>query len=287
MSVELSNFFENLLYKGLEHFGKYYGTYRALVASNEDPEKRGRVQLYCPELGQTEAPNIWIDPSIDYAGIDGTHGSFWPPEVGDTVRVSFSHGNPSTPTLYHGGWYPEKQVPKKLGHDEGGDSEKGTPPIKRGFVTKSGHSLVFNDKKDKESVELTWKDDSAKITIDEKGAVTILTGKSHVLIDRESKKIEILDENKNTITLDDNGVTVKTSKKVMVEGSQGATIKASKIDLASSNVNLTDSADEPAVKGQTLFDWLKSHQHGTGVGPSTPPTMPPLPSMLSKKAKVG
>ena len=285
MPSPLDIFLENLVYKGLEHFNKYYGTYRAVVADNKDPEKRGRIKLYSPDLGETKPLEIWVDPEFDFAGKG--HGAFFPPEIEDFVRVTYSHGNPSTPNAYRGGWYIKDGVPEKLGHDEGGDSKKGTAPIKRGLVTKAGHALVFNDKKDEESLELSWKDSSAKLTIDKKATVTIITGNSHIVIDKEGKKIEIIDENKNTILLDDKGVTITTNKDVKVTADKGVTVKAATVDIDSSKVTLTSSSGEPAVLGDSLKQWLTDHTHGTGVGPSTPPIKPPPPSILSQKAKLG
>lgn len=297
MATELDIFIENLIFNGLEHFSKYYGVYRAVVFDNKDPEKRGRIQLYSPDLGEKVALDVWVDPAFDYAcgrskeegdkEDRALHGTFWPPEIGDFVRVAYSHGNPSTPTLYWGGWYTKGALPKKLGYEEGGDDKKGTSPIKRGMVTKSGHALVFNDKDGKESIELSWKDDSAKVTIDEKATVTILTGKSHVTIDKSGKKIEIVDENKNTILLDSKGVTVTTNKDVKVTADGGVTVKAQSIALDSPKVTLTSSSGEPAVLGNALKEWLTDHQHPTGVGVSGVPVKPPPPTILSQKAKLG
>lgn len=296
MAEGIDIFLEQLTFNGLEHFNKYYGHYRAIVTDNLDPEKRGRIQLYSPEIGQTSALDIWVDPAFDYAcgrsqdekGNDRPkHGVFWPPEIGDFVRVAYSRGDPSTPTVYFGGWYTKGGLSDKLGHDEGGDSRKGTAPIKRGLVTKSGHALVFNDKDGKESITLSWKDDSASVTIDEKATITIITGKSHVVIDKENKKIEILDENSNKILLDDKGVSITTSKDVKITADKGVTVKADTVDIDSSKVTLTSSSSEKAVLGDSLKQWLTEHKHGTGVGPSTPPITPPPPTILSNKAKLG
>jgi len=285
MSSAFDIFLENLVFKGLEYFNKYYGVYRGKVTDNKDPEKRGRIQAHCPELGQRESLSLWIDPAADYAG--NGHGTFWPPEIGDLVRVAFGNGDPSTPVIYYGGWYVRDALPPKLGYDEGGSSQTGTAPIKRGFVTKSGHALVFNDKADNESIELTWKDGSAKLTIDNQAKVTIQTGNSHIVIDKSGKSIDVVDENNNTIQLTSSGVVVHTDQTVSVEGTNGVTVQGANVTLDSSVVNLTSSASEPAVMGQALMTWLTSHVHPTGVGPSGPAAKPPGPDILSTKAKVG
>lgn len=289
MPSEIDNLIDTVVLKGLEHFNRYYGTYRGIVVSNTDPEKRGRVLVFMPDFGQSATSYLetWIDPVFDYAGKDGTHGSFWAPEEGDLVRVFFWNGVTKAPVAYLPGWYPDGKTPKKLGHDEGGTSKEGTPPIKRGWVTTAGHALVFNDKKDAESIELSWKNDGAALTIDKSGTVSITTGNSKLVIDQSGKKVTVQDENENTVVMENGGITVKSKSKITVEGTQGVTVKGASIDLASSTVRLTDSATEPAVKGQSLMTWLSTHTHGTGVGPSSPPLAPPPQSMLSVKAKVG
>ena len=298
MATDLDNFIDELTFNGLEHFNKYYGHYRAIVADNLDPEKRGRIKLYSPDLNQNASDTLdrWVDPAFDYACGPTTdenknarplHGTFWPPEIGDFVRVAYLNGDPSYPHIYWGGWYIEGGVPEKLGHDEGGDTKKGTSPIKRGMVTKAGHALVFNDKKDEESIELSWKDSSAKLTIDKKATVTLITGKSSVTIDKDGKSIKIIDENENTILLNDKGVTITTKKDVKVTADGGVTVKAPKVDIDSGKVTLTSSSGQAAVLGDNLKSWLENHTHGTGVGPSTPPVVPPPPTILSTKAKLG
>jgi uncharacterized protein involved in type VI secretion and phage assembly len=278
MPAAFDIYFENLLLKGLEYFNKYYGNYRAIVSSNSDPQKRGRIQLYSPDVGQTTALDIWVDPAFSYSGAG--HGSFWPPEVGDFVRVAFDNGNASRPVIYWGGWFKENAVPEKLGYTE-------DVPTKRGWVTKAGHALVFNDASGGESLELSWKDSSAKLTIDDQAKVTIVTGNSSIAIDKVGQSINIVDENNNTIQMTSSGIVINTSQNISVVGTNGAVIQGATIDLDSSVVNLTSSASEPAVMGRALMTWLTSHQHGSGVGPTSPPTSPPGSNILSTKAKVG
>jgi hypothetical protein len=300
MATDLDVFLDTLTFHGLEHFNKYYGHYRAVVADNKDPEKRGRIKVYSPDLNQKISDTLdrWVDPAFDYAcgrteeetsakTPRPKHGTFWPPEIGDFVRVAYLNGDPSYPNIYWGGWYIEGGVPEKLGHDEGGDTKKGTAPIKRGMVTKAGHALVFNDKEGEEAVELSWKDSSAKLTIDKKATVTLITGKSSVTIDKDGKSVKIIDENENTILLNDKGVTITTKKDVKVTAEGGVTVKAPKVDIDSSKVTLTSASGQAAVLGDNLKNWLENHVHGTGTGPSTQPLIPPPPSILSTKAKLG
>jgi len=47
-----------------------------------------------------------------------------------------------------------------------------------------------------------------------------------------------------------------------------------------------DLATFSAVLGEPLMTWLATHNHGTGVGPSTPPIIPPPPTILSQSIKL-
>lgn len=51
-------------------------------------------------------------------------------------------------------------------------------------------------------------------------------------------------------------------------------------------VSLATGADTPAVRGTDLVNWLLTHTHGTGVGPSGPPITPPPPAVLSTVVKL-
>lgn len=272
---------EKLVRFGLEAFRKYYGTYRGVVLDNRDPEKRGRILVSVSAVGHPEnqGPARWVDPV--FAGAAKKMGTFWPPEIKDTVWVSFAYGDPSQPQHYYGGWFGKDEVPDKLGYN----ADKEPIPMRRGFRTKAGHTLVLNDEPGKESIELYWKDESTFLKINEKQIVTVQTKASYLLLDPEAKKVEVKDEKGSTITLDDKGVTVKSSKDINMEGKK-VTIKGSEILLDSSKVTLDTGGAQGVPKGQDLLTWLNAHLHPTGVGPSGPPAAPASPALLSTKVKV-
>lgn len=274
-------FLEQFNLYGLEHFKKFYGIYRGIVTAVNDPEKRGRIQAIVPSVGHQQAPNVWISPAFEMAGPD--RGSFFPPEVGDTVRVSFEAGDPGQPVIYFGGWYPQNSLPAELGYDSKGN------PTKRGWVFRNGHVLLFDATAGSENIQLIWRQPSSQpkgnasaarssagssMKFNSDGSIVISNkDNSSINIDATNKQIVITDENGNTITLNNSGVTIKTSKNI--------TLQATGVAANSDTVSLTSSADQPAVLGQALMTWLTSHTHGTGVGPSTPPLVPPPPTILS------
>lgn len=77
----------------------YFGKYRATVADVNDPEKRGRVRVYCPKvLG--ESMSSWCEPCIPFAYENG--GDFYVPKLNDFVWIEFEEGNQNKPIVVGG-----------------------------------------------------------------------------------------------------------------------------------------------------------------------------------------
>ncbi len=98
----IQRFVKNLRQFGLERYGRYYGTYRGIVHNNQDPEKRGRLQLEVPNVYGRDVYKYWALPKAMPAGND--KGFFFIPEKGDTVWVVFEAGDPKVPIWEHGWW---------------------------------------------------------------------------------------------------------------------------------------------------------------------------------------
>lgn len=288
MASPIDIFLQKLQVYGLEFFRRYYGLYRAEVKAVDDPETRGRIQVQCPEVGHTQKLNKWVDPA--FAGAGAQRGWFWPPEIGDSVWVSFERGDASKPNLYFGGWFGSDEVPTELGYAN-------KVPKRKGFAMRMGHTVVFNEESGKESVEIYWRKpssqpddpdtakrdgDKASLIFDKDGSVT-LTNKTgtNIMLDAANKKIVVTDkDNSNTITIDSNGVKIDTSKDVVVSSAANCNINAKK-------VTLVDGADTPAVRGDDLKTWLSSHTHPSAVGPTGPPVQAgTLSQTLSQSCKL-
>lgn len=87
------------------------------------------------------------------------------------------------------------------------------------------------------------------------------------------------------IVCDDEGAVMviaagSNSARIVLEDSGRITIEAGAIELG-------EGASEALVLGDAFMSLFNQHTHGTGVGPSTPPTSPMTPNHLSKKVKTG
>lgn len=124
---------------GLEALGRFYATYKGIVANNQDPENLGRLQLKVPQVYGDEAYEYWALPKGIFAG-NGI-GSFWIPAEGDMVWVSFENGDPRFPIWEYGWWKDKDAVPKDA-----------TTKV-RVLQTSVGHRIVLDDENKKIQIE--------------------------------------------------------------------------------------------------------------------------------------
>jgi uncharacterized protein involved in type VI secretion and phage assembly len=249
-----ARFLENFLFYGLEYFNKYYGCYRGDVVRNDDPQNRGRIMVQVPTVGHISALEVWVDPIFDGAG--GNRGVFWPPEVGDSVRVFFEGGDASKPCGYHGGWYGTEDVPEEFATSDQGQEFK--VPERRGLMTRGGHSLVFDDTDGEQALTITWNKPASQ----------------------PKTRAETPDrtETKNQARLKfvDGGI------EIVFKDDQKIEIQDGLIRLDASMIEIATGADQKAVRGDELVQYLNTHNHGTAWGPSSPPLSPVPVTVLSK-----
>lgn len=112
---------------------KFYGKYRALVVSNNDPNKSGRIQVRCPKvLG--EYVSSWCYPCLPFAFTDG--GFITIPKNGDYVWVEFEDGDPAYPIWVGSCWQPNR-TPLQSNYN---------PDDRIVFVSRNQHLIEIDDK---------------------------------------------------------------------------------------------------------------------------------------------
>jgi hypothetical protein len=231
--LTISSFVEQIMQYGLEYFKVYHGLYRGVVTDNKDPEERGRIRARIPQAGISTALETWIKPSQDGSGVN--RGSFWPPEVGDTVFVSFAQGNPARPELYVGGWYSYPNDVTSVADEFAYTNEK---PETRGFATRLGHVLLFSDEDGNERVELKWhRADSADAAkTDETATADRTTGEAATLSFKPDGSIELKDINESTILLDG------TNQQIFVQD-----VNENKVVTTEGGIEIQDLAENKIV----------------------------------------
>lgn len=311
--MQFYDFLEQMLRFGLEKFGRYYSVYRAQVMRNDDPEERGRIQVMVPQVGHKEGryPDRWVGPALEGAGAD--RGSFFPPEVGDSVWVEFLFGDPSVPGVYYGGWYGyDEKTKKSEAPVEFKYSNK--KPQRRGFVTRMGHVFQFVDEPGQEAVRLVWhKPDPADaaltsptvsanrkagkhgyLVFEANGDVALANQNGALVqLDAANRQIKVVDDAGNSVTvgtqsilvLAKDGSSVEVGKgNVTVIATQGVTVTGASFNAKVGGVFLGDAANSPAVLGRELLTWLgqlilwlATHTHTSAAPtfPTSPPVAPP------------
>ena len=238
------------------------GVVTAVVTSNSDPEKLGRVQVkypWLPKQNGSELSSGWA--RLATVGGGGERGIVFLPEVNDEVLIAFENGDMSSPyvlgVLFNG----KDKLPK-------GDAElvdSGTKKVnQRVIVSRSGHKIILDDSQGKEKISIVDK-----------------TGKNQVLIDSAKNEFKIISEGKldlvskgdlsltteGKLTLKSKGdfsaasdakmalkgqseLSLNSGQKVAVSATQTISLSANqKIDVKSGTSGLTLQASGVELKG--------------------------------------
>ncbi len=166
-------------------------------AFEEDKDKINRVRVKLPAIAELES--VWARMSHTDAGKE--RGCYFYPEKDDEVIVGFINDDPRHAIIL-GSLHNAKNKPPFVT-----DAKN----IEKGIVTKMGSKLVLND-------------DLQTITIQTSDG-------NKVFLDEKNKMIDILDLNKNQITMDKNGIKLKSAKDLNLEASGNVVIKGSKVDV--------------------------------------------------------
>lgn len=158
---------EMLNERGLESIGRFYGTYRAVVISNDDPENMGRLLINVPQINNE---SIWAYPK-------GLHGSintgfkYLTPEKSEIVFVEFDCGDPFYPFWSYCGWG-LNEMPEEFNNNTAG------------IITPNGHKILLEEDTGKLIIKLVNPDnredelaslimDNGETTLKSKGDINI------------------------------------------------------------------------------------------------------------------
>ena len=211
-------------------------TQQAVVVSNDDPKKQGRIQVKM-NWQSGDMKTSWIRVMTPDAGmsdkVSTNRGFVFIPEKDDIVLVGFRHDDPNRPfvmgSLFNGNT------------GAGGDSGN----KKKSLTTRSGCTITIDD--DAGSILIT----------DPSGSKVLLGGDKTITIDSEekitlhSKVIEIHADEK----IDANGKTEAsmTSDKIKIDGTTETAIKSSTVIKENAPTIEAEGKQSVAIKG-TMID---------------------------------
>ena len=153
----------------------------------EDPENEFRIKVRIPIINNNE-DGIWAHQAKSYAGKD--YGICFTPEIGDEVIVAFLNDDPRKPVVLGILHSSGKSSPLPLADTN----------FKKGIISKNGLKIIWDD---------------------EKKIISITTPAGHqIKLDDDGKKILMEDSHQNKIEMNDQGITVQSSKNLKLTAQQ-------------------------------------------------------------------
>lgn len=174
-----------------------------VIALEADPQGEDRIQIKYTTISETDG-EVWARQALLDAGEE--RGTCFRPEIGDEVIVGLLNSDPNDPVIIGAVHSSAKPTPIAGTNDN----------HEKAIVTRSGMRLHFDD-------------DKIIATIDTP------SGNSIVLSEDESS-IVIVDQNQNTVTLNDSGIAMESPKDITVTSSGGD------VKIEGINVEITASA---------------------------------------------
>lgn len=193
-----------------------------VVQLQDDPDGEDRILVKLP-IVDNEAKGVWARVCTLDAGAD--RGSFFRPEIDDEVVVGFLNDDPRDAIVL--GMLHSSAKPAPIpGSDDNHE---------KGFVTRSQMRM--------------WFDDDKKI-------ITIETPAGNSLVfSEEDTAITMTDQNGNNLTMDPNGITIKSAADINIEAPGNINIKASG-NLSMEGVNVEGKAQaQMKMEGQAAAEF--------------------------------
>ncbi len=197
-----------------------------VVQLENDPEGQDRILVKVPVI-DNNAKGIWMRVASLDAGKD--RGAFFRPEIHDEVIVGFINDDPRDAVVL--GMLHSSSFPAPITADD--DNHE------KGFTTRSKMHIHFND-------------DTKTITIDTPAG-------NSVMLDEDGQKIEIVDQNNNSIKMSSSGIKVDSPKSIEINAQQDITIKAG-VSLNIGGVTISVKAD-----GNVSVEGAMTKLSGSGI----------------------
>jgi len=149
---------------------RYYGKYRGMVKNNNDPLKRGRLEVAVP--GLLESVKVWAMPCVPFAGKD--MGFYMIPDNDTGVWIEFEGGDVSFP-IWSGCFWANDESPNSK-----------DAPTSRTIRTTKGLTIELDDEGEK--ITITDKQNNNVITIEATGTINV---KASSLVSIEAGQIKL------------------------------------------------------------------------------------------------
>jgi Rhs element Vgr protein len=185
-----------------------------------DPKSEFRIKVKLPAINPNDE-GLWARIALPDAG--NNRGMIFMPEIGDEVIVGFMHDDPRNPVILgmlHSSALPAPFAAKDTNHQ-------------KAMVTRSGMKIAFDD---------------------EKKIIEISTpGGYNFHLDEDQQEILLEDANANKIKMSADGITLESSKDIVLKASGDVTIEGMNIaQKASAQLKIEGSAGVEAKSSGTM-----------------------------------
>lgn len=185
--------------------GRWYGVFPALVSDINDPEGQGRVKVTLPWSPDTGGASYdtWARLATFMGG--NNRGSWFIPDVGDEVLVTFEAGDPRRPYVIGGLWNGRDAPPQSM--DGAGKNDL------KVLRSRNGVKVTLDDTSGQE-----------KLILETPG------GQKLTLKDGPGT-VEVVDSNGNSIKMEPSGITINAAAKVTVTAGAQVEINAGMVTV--------------------------------------------------------
>ena len=171
------------------------GLHTAIVTALEgDPDSESRIRIKIPSV-DLEGEGSWARVATLDAG--SSRGSMFLPEIDDEVVIGFLNDDPRQPIVLGALHSSAKATPIEAADDN----------HKKGFITRSGMRILFDDEK-------------SILTIDTPGG-------NSIALDEDTGGIEMKDQNGNKLTMSPDGIKIESAKDLEIKASGSIKIESS------------------------------------------------------------
>ncbi len=177
--------------------------------------------------GEDTDVGYWCTVMTPMAG--PKRGLYLMPEIGDLVVVGFLGGMSDYGVVLGFRWNKDRKQEQPLDDD-------GTHPV-RGFVSRSGHKLEFDDTKDKEQIRITDKTTKNSIVIDSKAGSYTVTIEGDIKL--AATKTITLDVPDGDVAINCTNFTVNATGDLTLGGKGGAITADQALEIKGQSVKIT------------------------------------------------
>lgn len=198
-----------------------HGLQTGIVTAITDNNGQYRVKIRLP-LVNDQDEGIYARVATLDAG--DNRGTFFRPEINDEVVVGFMNDDPNNPVILGMLHSSARQAPL--------EPDSNNP--EKGYVSRSGIKLIFND--------------------DKKSVVIETPGNRVLEMDDDSNAITLKDGNGNKLVIDQSGITIESAANLIIKAGTSISIRASDISIKADGTLSVEGTGNASVSSSGITE---------------------------------